>query len=195
MLKPSGSWVAICTPFNRDESIDFAGFKTLVEFQARWGSNGILVMGSTGEATLLSPEERRQIIDRVVGYARDARIPAFFGCTCLTTKDTVDLARHAEAAGADGILLVVPPYVAPPPCPTRPAGAACWPCAGGCPPGGCAVLLPDPDRRPARIGLPLSPGEASGIARLSSSEKAKRIRSPAESPEATSAHSVPMAPS
>ncbi len=114
MLKPSGSWVAICTPFNRDESIDFAGFKTLVDFQARWGTNGILVMGSTGETTLLSPEERRQIVDRVVGYAKDAKIPAFFGCTCLTTKDTVALSRYAEAAGADGILLVVPPYVAPP---------------------------------------------------------------------------------
>ena len=114
MLKPSGSWVAICTPFNRDESIDFDGFKTLVDFQGRWGSNGILVMGSTGETTLLSLEERRQIIERVLGYARDAKLPAFFGCTCLTTKDTVALSRHAEAAGADGILLVVPPYVAPP---------------------------------------------------------------------------------
>ena len=114
MLKPSGSWVAVCTPFSRDESIDFGGFKSLVEFQARWGTNGILVMGSTGETTLLSPEERRQIIDRVVPLARDAKIPAFFGCTCLTTKDTVALSRYAEAAGADGILLVVPPYVAPP---------------------------------------------------------------------------------
>ena len=114
MLKPSGSWVAICTPFNRDESIDFGGFKTLVDFQARWGSDGILVMGSTGETTLLSQEERREIIHRVVGYAKDAKIRAFFGCTCLTTKETVALSRDAEAAGADGILLVVPPYVAPP---------------------------------------------------------------------------------
>lgn len=114
MLKPSGSWVAICTPFNRDESVDFGGFKTLVEFQARWGTNGLLVMGSTGETTLLAAEERRRIIDRVVGHARDARIPAFFGCTCLTTQETVALSRYAEAAEADGILLVVPPYVAPP---------------------------------------------------------------------------------
>jgi len=114
LLKPSGSWVAICTPFNRDESIDFGGFQTLVEFQARWGTSGILVMGSTGETTLLSPEERRRIIDRVVALAKDTKIPAFFGCTCLTTKDTVALSRYAEAAGADGILLVVPPYVAPP---------------------------------------------------------------------------------
>jgi len=114
MLKPSGSWVAVCTPFNRDESIDLGGFRDLVAFQARWGTSGILVMGSTGETTLLSPEERRLIIEQVVGYAKDAKIPAFFGCTCLTTKDTVALSRYAEAAGADGILLVVPPYVAPP---------------------------------------------------------------------------------
>jgi 4-hydroxy-tetrahydrodipicolinate synthase len=114
MLRPSGSWVAVCTPFNRDDSIDLGGFKALVEFQARWGTNGILVMGSTGETTLLSPEERRLIVEQVVGYAKDAKVPAFFGCTCLTTKDTLALARYAEAAGADGILLVVPPYVAPP---------------------------------------------------------------------------------
>jgi 4-hydroxy-tetrahydrodipicolinate synthase len=113
VYEPSGSWVAIATPFKEDESIDFAVFERLVEFHAANGSSAILVMGSTGEPTLLTGEERREIIDRVTGFAR-GKIPVFFGTTCGSTRETIALTRYAEDKGADGVVLVVPPYVTPP---------------------------------------------------------------------------------
>lgn len=113
MSEPRGSWAAIPTPFNQDESINYDVFERVIAFQAENGSAALLVMGSCGEATLLAGEERREIIDRVSAFAR-GKIPVFFGTTCPSTKDTIALTRYAEDAGADGAVLTVPPYVTPP---------------------------------------------------------------------------------
>ncbi len=113
MYEPRGSWVAIPTPFNADESINYGMFERLIALHAENGSCAVLVMGSCGEATLLSGEERREVIDRVTAFAR-GKIPVFFGTTCPSTRDTIALTRYAEDAGADGVVLVVPPYVTPP---------------------------------------------------------------------------------
>ncbi len=113
MIEPRGSWVAIPTPFHPDESINWAMFERLIAFHADNGSCALLVMGSCGEATLLSLEERREIIDRVAAFAR-GKIRVFFGTTLPSTRDTIALTRYAEDAGADGVVLVVPPYVTPP---------------------------------------------------------------------------------
>src|SRR3954465_10078644 len=58
----AGSFVALITPFNKDGSVDFAAFRTLLKFQEDNGSAAILIMGSTGESSMLSPEEKKQII-------------------------------------------------------------------------------------------------------------------------------------
>lgn len=113
MIRPSGSWVAIVTPFTPDGAVDYDGFCTLIDFQLAHGTNGLLVMGSTGEATSLSLSERREIVTRVVPLAK-GRIPLFFGTTAGTTAETIALSEHAANAGADGLLLVVPPYIQPP---------------------------------------------------------------------------------
>ena len=113
MIRPSGSWVAIVTPFMPDGTVDYEGFQTLIDFQIAHGTDGVLVMGSTGEATSLSIAERREIITRVVPMAK-GRIPTFFGTTAGTTAETVALSEHAAKANADGLLLVVPPYIQPP---------------------------------------------------------------------------------
>lgn len=113
MYKPTGSWVAIPTPFNQDESVDFEGFKTLIDFQAENGTSCLLVLGSAGETTLLSTGEKEAIIRSVIRYAR-GKIPAFFGTTCPSTRDTISLSRFAESEGADGVVLTVPPYLLPP---------------------------------------------------------------------------------
>jgi 4-hydroxy-tetrahydrodipicolinate synthase len=105
--------VAIVTPFTPEDAIDFPGFRRLVDFHVAGGTDGLLFMGSTGEATSLTGEERRAIIAEMAAYCRGT-IPAFFGVTCPTTRATVELAQFAQARGADGILLVVPPYIAPP---------------------------------------------------------------------------------
>lgn len=113
MIKPTGSWVALITPFTNDLQVDFDGFKTLIDFHIAAGTDGLLLCGSTGEPTLLSIEERKAICDIVFTYTRD-RIPAFIGTTCGSTAETITLSRYAEDTGADGLLLVAPGYVRPP---------------------------------------------------------------------------------
>ena len=56
--RPTGSFVALITPFNKDGSVDFAAFASLLEFQQAHGTSAVLIMGSTGETSMLSPEER-----------------------------------------------------------------------------------------------------------------------------------------
>ena len=55
-MKIQGSFVAIVTPFNRDGSVDFSAFRSLLKFQEDNGTAAVLIMGSTGEVSLLSPE-------------------------------------------------------------------------------------------------------------------------------------------
>ena len=110
MFKPTGSWVAIPTPFDTNGAIDFGGFETLIDFHVTHGTSALLVMGSAGEVTMLSLEERQAIIKRVSKISK-GRIPTFYGTTFPTTEDTVKFSRFAESEGADGIVLTVPPYL------------------------------------------------------------------------------------
>ena len=112
MLRPQGSWVAIPTPFTEEDEVDFEGFEKLINFQAENGTDGLLLMGSTGESPALTMEERRDILDRVLAYAK-GKIPVFAGTTCGNTKQTIELTQYGQEAGADGALLVVPPYLRP----------------------------------------------------------------------------------
>ena len=113
LVRPSGSWVALITPFTSNDEVDMKGFEKLVDFHAANKTDGVVFMGSTGEAPSLSFEEKREIIASMASYCK-GKIPALFGVTCSTTKETVRLAQFAEAQGADGILMVVPPYIIPP---------------------------------------------------------------------------------
>ncbi len=112
MIRPEGSWVAIPTPFTEEDEVDYPGFQVLVDFQAENETDGILLMGSTGESTALTMDERREILDTVVAYCK-GKLPVFAGTTCGNTKQTVELTQYAQRAGADGGLLVVPPYLKP----------------------------------------------------------------------------------
>ena len=58
----TGSFVALITPFNRDGSVDFAAFRSLLTFHEAHGTSAVLIMGSTGETSLLAPEEKKAII-------------------------------------------------------------------------------------------------------------------------------------
>jgi 4-hydroxy-tetrahydrodipicolinate synthase len=110
---PEGSWVALITPFDSKGEVDIQGFKHLVDFQAFNRTGGLLLMGSTGEPTSLAQEERKEIIAEMAPYCR-GKISVFFGVTCGSTGATIELAQYAQEKGADGIMLVVPPYIAPP---------------------------------------------------------------------------------
>jgi 4-hydroxy-tetrahydrodipicolinate synthase len=114
MYEPRGSWVAVPTPFRaEDESIDFDVFRQIVDLHADNGTSALLVMGSAGEPTHLGSDERRRIIDEIARYTR-GKLPVFFGTTAGSTRETIALSRYAEDKGADGIVLVVPPYTTPP---------------------------------------------------------------------------------
>ncbi len=112
MAKPriEGSFVALITPMNADGSVDIEGFRTLVAFQQEHGTKAILFMGSTGEVSMLSPQERRRIIDETVKL-KTGRMLFFYGCSGPTTEATIDYVRYAGAAGADGAIIAAPSYI------------------------------------------------------------------------------------
>lgn len=107
-----GSWPAIVTPFNDRDEVNYDVLRQLVNFQAENNSSGLLLMGSTGEAILLSVDERKKIIDTVLDEAR-GKIPVMVGVAAMTTKQTIENAKYAKEAGADLGLIVQPPYIKP----------------------------------------------------------------------------------
>ena len=111
--KLTGSFVALITPFNKDGSVDFAAFRTLLAFQEEQGTAAVLLMGSTGETSMLSPEEKKRIIIECAKM-KTARMPIFFGATGNNTESTIANVRFAKDNGADGAILAAPAYVCAP---------------------------------------------------------------------------------
>ena len=112
MAKPKieGSFVALVTPFNKDGSPDFGAFRTLLEFQEDHGTRAVLIMGSTGETSLLSPEEKKQVIVETAKM-KSGKMRFFYGCTGNNTEATIANVRFAQGAGADGAILAAPAYI------------------------------------------------------------------------------------
>src|SRR5689334_7936559 len=96
--KITGSFVALITPFNRDGSVDFEAFHSLLDFQERHGTAAVLIMGSTGEVSLLSAEERRKIIVETA-KRKTGRMKRFYGCTANSTDATIEMVRFAAREG------------------------------------------------------------------------------------------------
>jgi 4-hydroxy-tetrahydrodipicolinate synthase len=111
--KLTGSFVALITPFNKDGSVDFAAFRDLLAFQERHGTSAVLIMGSTGETSMLSPEEKKAIIVETAKM-KTPRMPIFYGCTGNNTEATIANVRFAKANGADGAILAAPAYICAP---------------------------------------------------------------------------------
>ncbi|MCW5322137.1 4-hydroxy-tetrahydrodipicolinate synthase [Verminephrobacter aporrectodeae subsp. tuberculatae] len=109
-MKVQGSFVALITPFNKDGSVDFEGFRSLLRFQEENGSSAVLIMGSTGEVSMLSQQEREQIIVETAKM-KSGRMQLFYGCTGNSTAATIGYLRFARANGADGAILAAPAYI------------------------------------------------------------------------------------
>ncbi len=109
----TGSFVALITPFNRDGTVDFAAFKSLLKFQEERGTSAVLIMGSTGETSLLSPDEKKRIIVETAKM-KTANMPIFFGCTANNTEATIANVEFAKDNGADGAILAAPAYICAP---------------------------------------------------------------------------------
>jgi dihydrodipicolinate synthase/N-acetylneuraminate lyase len=105
-----GALAAAVTPL-RDggTGLDEEAFAPLAEYLAAGGLDGILAMGTTGEGILLSTAERRRVTELFVS-ACSGRLDVAVHCGAQTTADTVALAEHAAAAGADAVAVIGPPY-------------------------------------------------------------------------------------
>jgi 4-hydroxy-tetrahydrodipicolinate synthase len=108
--KLAGSFVALITPFNRDGKVDFEAFRELLSFQENNGSCAVLIMGSTGEVSMLSPEEKKAIIAETAKM-KSGKMKLFYGCTGNNTETTIDNVKFAKASGADGAILAAPSYI------------------------------------------------------------------------------------
>ena len=113
MLKPSGSWVAIPTPFDEKDQIDFDVFGELVDFHVQHHTSMLFCLGSAGEATMLSLEERKAVVHNMTKLCK-GKIPCFFGSTMPTTEASIEFAQFAENEGADGLIFTAPSYLLPP---------------------------------------------------------------------------------
>jgi 4-hydroxy-tetrahydrodipicolinate synthase len=109
-MKIEGSFVALITPFNKDGAVDFGAFRTLLEFQERNGTRAVLIMGSTGETSLLSPDEKKQVVVETAKM-KSGRMLFFYGCTGNNTDATIANVKFAKANGADGAILAAPAYI------------------------------------------------------------------------------------
>ena len=111
--KLTGSFVALITPFNRDGSVDFTAFRDLLNFHESHGTAAVLIMGTTGETALVSPEEKKRIVVECAKM-KSAKMPMFFGCTGNNTDTTIANVRFAKDNGADGAILAAPAYICAP---------------------------------------------------------------------------------
>ncbi len=108
----TGSIVAIVTPMHEDGSLDLNSLRQLVDFHVAEGTDGIVVVGTTGESPTVSVEEHCELIKVTVEHAA-GRIPVIAGTGANSTAEAIELTRFAKKAGADMALSVVPYYNKP----------------------------------------------------------------------------------
>lgn len=110
MLK--GSLVALVTPFDDHNRVDYAALKRLIDFHVAEGSDGLVVAGTTGESATLATDEHIELIARAVELA-NGRLPIIAGTGSNSTAQTVDLSVAVRDTGIFGYLVVVPYYNKP----------------------------------------------------------------------------------
>jgi 2-keto-3-deoxy-L-arabinonate dehydratase len=152
-----GIWPAICTPFAGDGSVDLAAMRRVVRFALDAGSHGLVCFGLAGEVLKLAAGERRSLLEAIVDEV-DGRVPVLAGVGAESLRASVELARHAEQAGAHGI-------VSPAPTTARPGDAAVAEYLGRL---AASVELPVMIQdAPAYLGVALSPAIVARAAEIS----------------------------
>jgi 4-hydroxy-tetrahydrodipicolinate synthase len=107
----TGTYTAIVTPF-QDGAVAYDDLKKFVNFQIKGGISGVVPVGTTGESPTVTHEEHLEVI-RCTIEAADGRVPVIAGTGSNSTQEAIDMTREADAAGADGFLLVAPYYNRP----------------------------------------------------------------------------------
>jgi len=106
-----GSITALITPFKNGE-LDEPAFKRLVEWQIAEGTHCLVPVGTTGESPTLSHKEHMRVVELCVDVAR-GRVPVIAGAGSNSTREAIELTRHAKEVGADAALSVAPYYNKP----------------------------------------------------------------------------------
>jgi 4-hydroxy-tetrahydrodipicolinate synthase len=112
-LSLRGAFTALVTPFTRSgESVDFAAYEALVEAQIAGGVAGLVPCGTTGESPTLDDGEQVELVARAVAVAK-GRAPVVAGTGSFSTAKTIEATERALAAGAAGVMVVMPYYSKP----------------------------------------------------------------------------------
>lgn len=107
-----GSVVALVTPMADNGQVDYEALQQLVEFHVKSGSDGLVAVGTTGEASTLPFDEHIKVVAKVVEYSA-GRIPVIAGTGANATAEAIDLGQAAAEVGVQGLLSVVPYYNKP----------------------------------------------------------------------------------
>ncbi|NYE23302.1 4-hydroxy-tetrahydrodipicolinate synthase [Pigmentiphaga litoralis] len=107
-----GSIVAIVTPMSPDGALDIAAYKALIDWHLAEGTNGFVVVGTTGESPTISVDEHAEMIRLSVEHVA-GRAPVIAGAGANSTAEAIELTRYAAEVGADASLSVVPYYNRP----------------------------------------------------------------------------------
>ncbi len=108
----SGSIVAIVTPMKPNGDVDYKNFERLIDWHLENDTDGLVVLGTTGESPTIEPEERVKIVSHAVEQVNE-RIPVIVGTGANSTHHAIALTRQAMELGADAGLLVTPYYNKP----------------------------------------------------------------------------------
>jgi 4-hydroxy-tetrahydrodipicolinate synthase len=111
MTRLRGSITALVTPF-RDGAVDEEAFRSHIDWQIENGTHGLVPVGTTGESPTLSHREHERVVEICV-EAAGGRVPVIAGAGSNSTAEAVAFSRHAEAVGADAVLIVTPYYNKP----------------------------------------------------------------------------------
>jgi len=108
--KFQGVIAVVLTPFDKEENIDYSALERLIEFMLSKGIHGLFTCGSFSLGPLMSPGERKKVLEFTVKVNRD-RVPIIAQIGAINTQTTVELARHAQSLEVDAIASIPPFYI------------------------------------------------------------------------------------
>ena len=105
----TGAGVAIVTPFNEDESINYDKLDQLIDYHCNNGPDSIIICGTTGESATMSEKEHMECVKFAIERTK-GRLPIIAGTGSNCTRTAIDMSKEAASYGADGLLVVTPYY-------------------------------------------------------------------------------------
>ena len=105
----TGAGVAIVTPFNEDESINYDKLDQLIDYHCNNGTDSIIICGTTGESATMLEKEHMECVKFAIERTK-GRLPIIAGTGSNCTRTAIDMSKEAASYGADGLLVVTPYY-------------------------------------------------------------------------------------